>query len=285
MLPFIRYQMSAHTAPIQTPGVLLIVFKAITWRMKEYLLPLSWDVSLEVRSWALRFCYLAAIIILFRNRRNLSRDMIAMWAISLVITLSFLVVARLSGETLLQARHTVALFVPLNLAVFAIVTLANNKKVLICWVTLVLIFSFTGLYAHNGTLAKPGDWKRVGAHLMASEKVDQPILVFHAGAALPLEHYYAGINSLVPVPRDNAFERFDFHDYVLRDEREIIEALKRIPGGHEQIWAVTDWECGFADLSYHCELFEEFLNKYYTVIETRNFRNSTVRLLQRKKEF
>lgn len=282
MLPFIRYQMSAHTAPISNAESWFEVVKFVTWRMKDYVLPVSWDVTLEVRSWLLRLCYVATLFIVYKKRRSLNRDAIAIWAITLVVALFFLITARFSGELLLRIRHTVVLFFPINFAAFSIVVLPNKKRLILCWTIIVLVFSFTSFYRQNRTMAKYGDWHRVAEYLMASEKPEQPILVFHAGAALPLARYYTGRNSVVPVPRENTFDRFDYHDYVLRDEREIIQALERTPGGHERIWLVKDEDCSYADLSYHCEILEEYVNKYYTVEESRNFRNSTVRLLRRR---
>ena len=250
--------------------------------MKDYLLPLGWDVSLVVRSWLLRLCYIVALVVIFKKRRSLNPEAIAIWTITLVIAMCFLVTARFSGEMLLQIRHTIVLFFPLTIAAFSIVRIAKKRILVVCWTIAVLIFSLTALYVHYRPLAKSGDWKRVAAYLMATEKTDQPILVFHAGAELPLSSYYVGSNVLVPVPRENTFERFDFQDYVLRDEREIIDKLEHMPGEHEKIWLVTDEDCGYADLNYHCEILEGFVNKYYTVEESRNFLNSTVRLLRRK---
>ncbi len=285
MAPFIRYQMSAHTTPIRHPKAWIEVLKDITWRIKDYLLPVGWDITLVVRSWVLRICYLVAFYILIRMRKKLSTELIAMWTTSFVVAFCFLMIARSSGETLLQTRHTAVLFIPINFAVFSIFKLARDRRVLICWTALVLIFALTGLYFFAKPMAKPGDWKRVGAYLMANEHVDEPILVFHGGAALPLAHYYVGSNSLVPVPRPNTFERFEFQDYVIRDEREISAALKRVPGDHERIWLVTDGECTFGDLKYNCETLEGFINNNYILLESKNFRNATVRRLRRVKEF
>ncbi|MBV9957430.1 MAG: glycosyltransferase family 39 protein, partial [Acidobacteria bacterium] len=244
MLPFIRYQMSAHTAPMQNRETWFEGFKFVTWRMKDYVLPPGWDFSLVVRSWILRLCYLGTLVLLgyrfalyllHKKRHILTPEFIALWTITLVVTLFFLFTARLSGEMLLQIRHTIVLFLPVNLAVFALVRLAENRRVLYVWVCLVLLFSLTALFEHYRPLAKYGDWQRVAAYLMSEEQPGQAILVFHAGAALPLERYYAGRNALVPLPRENTFERFDFHDYVLRDEREITAALERAPGDDETI--------------------------------------------------
>lgn len=284
MLPFIRYQMSAHTAPIHNVESWFEVFKFMTWRMKDYLLALAWDVTLEVRSWVLRLCYVATLFIIFKKRRSLNPEAIAIWTITIVVAFCFLLTARFSGEALLQIRHTVVLFFPINIAAFSIAVLPNKKRLILCWTVIVLVFSLTALYRHYRPMAKSGDWQRVAEYLMTREEPEQTILVFHAGAALPLAHYYDGRNSLVPVPRENTFDRFDFSDYVLRDESEIIQALERTPGGHESIWLVTDEDCGYADLSYHCEILEGYVNKYYTVEESGNFQNSTVRLLHRKKE-
>jgi hypothetical protein len=282
MLPFIRYQMSAHTSPIQNRESWFEGFKFVTWRMKDYLFPLGWDVSLVVRSWLLRFCYVAALYLIYRHRRRLPPEVIALWTITIVVALFFLLTARLSGEMLLQIRHTTVLFLPVNFAALSILLLTDKKRAVPGWALVVLLFSLTALYFHYTPLAKSGDWRKVAAYLMSAEKPEQTILVFHAGAALPLERYYAGRNRLVPLPRENTFERFDFHDYVLRDEREIVAALERTPGSHEQLWLVTDGDCGFADLDYHCEILEKFVANNYTVEETQYFHGSTVRLLKRR---
>lgn len=284
MLPFIRYQMSAHTSPIKNTESWFEVIKFTTWRMKDYLLPLAWDVTLEVRSWLLRLLYVVTAYIVFKKRRSLEANAIALWTITLIVSVFFLITARLSGELLLQIRHTVVLFIPINLAAFSIASLPNRKIYIVCWTMVVLVFCSTGLFRHYKPMAKAGDWQRVADYVMANEKPDQTILVFHAGAALPFARYYTGSNVVMPLPRENTFDRFDFHDYVLRDEREIIQALDRTPGDHENIWLVTDEDCGYADLSYHCEILEGFVNKHYTLEASKNFHYSTVRLLRRNKE-
>jgi hypothetical protein len=282
MLPFIRYQLSAHTAPIHSRESWFEGFKFVTWRMKDYFLPPNVDISLWVRSLLLKIFYVAAIFLIYKKRRSLAPETLALWTITIVVAFFFLLTARLSGEMLLQIRHTTVLFLPVNFAVFALVLLADKKRAVLIWTLLVLLFSLPALYLHYRPMAKSGDWQRVAAYLMSEEKPEQAILIFHAGAALPLENYYAGRNRLVPVPRENTFERFDFHDYVLRDEREISNALERTPGTHDEVWLVTDGDCGFADLSYHCEILEGFVGKYYMVAETRYFDGSMVRLLKRK---
>lgn len=284
MLPFIRYQMTAHTAPMRNLQSWFELLKFITWRIKEYLLPAVWDPLLAARSWVLRGCYVAAILILIKGRHRLRPETIAIWTTTIVISFFLLITARISGELLIQVRHTIVLFLPATFAAFGLILLAANKRVIQAWVLLVLVFCSITLFVRYKPMAKDGDWQRVAAYLMAKEKPQQAILVFHGGAALPLSRYYAGRNMLLPLPRDNAFERFDFHDYVLRDEREIVAALERAPGQHEQLWLIMDGDCGFADISYNCEILEEFAGKYYAVEETKYFHGSTVRLLRRKSD-
>ena len=119
---------------------------------------------------------------------------------------------------------------------------------------------------------------------MASEKPGQPVLVFHAGNALTLSFYYKGKNTLMPVPRENRYETFDIRDYVLKDEHEIEEAIRRVPGEHQEVWLVTDGVCHFMDVDYNCQGLEEYVEKYYDVEESQAFYNSKVRLLRRKSQ-
>jgi len=280
MLPFIRRQMSAHTAPLRDTESWFSDFKFILWRVKDYLLPAESETMAVVRTWVLRACYLATLWIVIARRRQLRPQTIAPMTIALTLVLFFLIIARLSGQLVIQIRHTAVLFLPLVFAAFALVILAGKRWIVMVWTLIAIMFALPLLYARYRPMAKQGDWQRVAAHLMAQEKTEQPILIFHAGAELPLKHYYAGGNRLVPLPRDNTFERFDFHDYILRDEREITSALERTPGNHEELWLVTDGNCGFSGISYNCALLEDFVNKSYTVEETRDFYGSRVRLLK-----
>ncbi len=286
MLPFIRYQMSPHTAPVREPISWFLAFEFVTWRVKDYLLPAGSNALITVRSLFLKACYVATIILLIfaliKKRRSLKPEMIALWTIPIFIALVFFIQARLSGDKLLVAHHTTVLLLPVLFAAFSIVILAGRREVLLAWLLITLFFSGSYLYVRYRPMAKYGDWQRVASYLMQSEKQGQAILVFHGGAALPLSQYYAGVNPLVPLPRDNTFERFDFHDYILRDEREIVAALARVGAEHEQLWLVTDGDCGFADIKYNCSILEEFVNKYYIVEEVKYFNGSMVRRLRRR---
>jgi 4-amino-4-deoxy-L-arabinose transferase-like glycosyltransferase len=282
MLPFIRRQMSAHTAPMQANETWLEAFAFVGWRMKDYLLPVGWDWMLVVRSWLFRLCYVATVWIVITRRRDLKPETIAIWTITATVALLFVLTARASGEKLLLIRHTTVMFLPVVLLAFSIAQLSGRKIVLVIWALLMLSFSLSFLYVRYKPMAKDGDWQRVASYLQSAEGPDQAILVFHAGAALPLARHYHGRNMLVPIPRENTFERFDFHDYVLRDEREIQAALERTPGDDRVIWLVTDGNCEFGDINYNCATLEEFVNKFYSVEETRQFHGSVVRRLRKK---
>lgn len=282
MLPFIRRQMSAHTAPMQVRETWLEAFAFVGWRLKDYLLPVGWDWMLVVRSWVFRICYVATVWIVISRRRNLAPQTIAIWTITATVALLFVITARASGEKLLLIRHTTVMFLPVVLLAFSIAQLSGRKIVLVVWALLMLSLSLSFLYVRYKPMAKDGDWQRVSSYLESVEGPEQAILVFHAGAALPLARHYRGRNMLVPIPRENTFERFDFHDYVLRDEREILAALERTPGDDRVIWLVTDGNCEFGDINYNCATLEEFVNKYYSTEDTWQFHGSVVRRLRKK---
>ncbi len=282
MLPFIRHQMSAHTAPMRDKGSWYEGVEFVFWRVKDYLVPAVAEPLSEARVWLLRLCYVAIIWIVASKRRRIAQEDIALWTIVMTLAIMLLLISRVSGQLLLQERHTVFIFLPIIFAAFSIVILSGKKKAIAVWTLIVLILASVFLYGRYGQMAKQGDWQRVAAYLMAAEKPGQAILVFHGGAELPLSRYYSGQNRLVPLPRENTFERFDFHDYILRDEREILAALERAGSDPAQLWLVTDGNCEFANISYNCATLEEFVNKYYTVEETRYFYRSIVRRLQRK---
>ena len=255
----------------------------IFWRIKDYLLPVEWEPSAVWRQWILRFGYIVILFFLIkRKRRSLTVSNIAIWTITVITSLFFLIVLMRNGETLLQSRHTAVLFLPVIFSAFALVRIISRRKALIIWTSVTLFFYATSLYVLYRPMAKYGDWKRVASYLMASAKPGQPILVFHAGAALPLSHYYSGPNPLVPLPRENSFKSFDYNNYALRDEKEISEALSRVPGSKEQLWLVTDEQCKYGDIDYHCEILEDYTGKYYTVESDKRFFHSEVKLLRRR---
>lgn len=280
-------QVSTHTQTVKSIVPWEEALRVITWEIKEYILPVKPEEQLgqleKLRRWVFRFGYVAVAVLLVRSyRRFLNSTDALIWSAVTITTLFYLAAIHVTGEAMLQSRHSFALFIPSSLLAFSLIAKFAKTRARVVWIITFLIFSSTSLYFTYRPLTKNGSWDQVAAYIMASEKPDQPILVFHAGNALTLAHYYKGTNALVPIPRENRFDTFDIKDYVLRDEQEIKDALARVPGGHEQLWLVTDNVCHFMDVDYNCQGLEEFATKYYEVEKTETFFNSKVRLLRRK---
>ena len=135
--------------------------------------------------------------------------------------------------------------------------------------------------------AKTGDYKKVASQIMASEAPGQPILVFTADAALPLAYYYTGPNLLVPLPQEEDCQTFDLQRYVLKDERDVVKALSRVPGDYEFVWLVTTTapgKCSYLDVDFNCQILEAFVTNRYSIELDKRFYGSRVRFLHRLAE-
>jgi len=132
-------------------------------------------------------------------------------------------------------------------------------------------------------MTKPGDFRRVAQYLMANEKPNQPILVFHADAILPLKYYYHGQNQLLAVPQENSFDTWDPRNNIIDDEAEVLNVINKQPGNPERFWLVHDGWCGQGNLSFNCQILEDIVDKYFDIERTEEFfEPTTIRLLHRK---
>lgn len=280
-------QVSTHTQTVKSALPWEEGLRVITWEIKEFILPVKPEERLgqleRLRRWVFRFGYVAIAVLLVKNyRRRLNSSDALVWSSIGITTLFYLAAIHVTGEAMLQSRHSFALFIPSSLLAFSLVAKFAKTRARVAWLIAFLIFSSISLYFTFRPLTKNGSWDRVASYIMASEKPDQPVLVFHAGNALTLSYYYRGPNALVPLPRGDKYDTFDINNYVLRDEQEITAAIARVPGDHQQLWLVTDNICHFMDVNYNCEGLEAFVEKYYEVEKTETFFNSKVRLLRRK---
>ncbi|HEY0323687.1 MAG TPA: hypothetical protein VGC66_22220 [Pyrinomonadaceae bacterium] len=287
MLLVILGQVTTHTQTVTNAVSAMKGLSVIFWHIKEYILPVTPLEKMEtlevLRRWIFRLAYVAIIIALLKNyRRFLTATNILVVTTLSITVLLYVAAVRLTGEAMLQYRHSFVLFIPTALLAFTLVAKAAGGKVRAAWMLIFLLFSLTSLYFTFNPMTKMGSWDKVAQYVMASEKPGQPVLVFHAGNALTLSYYYTGKNVLVPVPRENRFDTFDIKDYVLKDEQEIEDAIARVPGDHREIWLVTDGICRFMDVDYNCQVLDGFVEKHYDIEQSQTFYNSQVRLLRRK---
>lgn len=217
--------------------------------------------------------------------RTRSKEAVALCAIVVVLVGFFCVTYPLVGAPALQYRHMTSLVLPLMLLPFSALSELKDKRIIWTWVVLIIFLNIGSLYFAYKPMAKPGDFRRVGEYLMANEKPNQPILIFHADAVLPLSHYYKGQNNLVPIPQKNNFDVWNPRNNVLKDETQVLNVINNQPDKPERFWLVQDGWCVHGGLSLNCQILEDAVTKYFVVESTKEFLEPTkVRLLRRKTE-
>jgi hypothetical protein len=281
MLPVVYRQFFTHTKDVAEHDAATTSVNDFLWIIKGHLLPAESYKSESYRRWLqiIGLPVLAVVLILNRRRPGIWRFR-PIWVIALTLLPVFLLLRYRIGYDFFSAKHTAALFFPIVMSFVALVWIAFRRWGVWLWVAVVLTFCVGSLYADYRPLAKPGDWKRTSAYLMANEKPDQPVLMFSATSAVPFGYYYHGPNRLVPLPRAEAFDTFDIERYVLHSEDEIRTGLNNVPGAHERVWLVTDSFCRLQAVDFNCPLLENYINRYYVVESDHEFYGSRVRLLR-----
>ena len=185
----------------------------------------------------------------------------------------------------LSVRYLSVLYLLEVLAVFAVISLLprrSRRQFLGFVVPIIFVFNLTSLGATYQPLAKQGDYARVAEYLMAHEQPEQPILVFNSEAVLPLAHYYAGVNQLVPLPTPPSLQQFNLNSFVLQDAAQVAAALAQVPGTHPTIWLVKAHTCGFGGVDFNCAALEKFASDAYEVETQQTFYIAEVRRLRQK---
>lgn len=285
LLLLVPGQVSEHTRTVSDLVGLTRAAEIVSWSVKGFLIPAEATPFEIVRRWLIRACYLAVMFILIKKRRELTNpSVIFVFCVFAAVAVTYVPVIHITGAAMGQTRHFFALFLPAMFLLLSLLTLFGKRpRVAAVALAVIVVFCLASLFFTYRSLAKYGHWKEVTAYVMKHEVPGQPIVVFHAGNAMTFGYYYRGPNTLIPLPRDNRFDTFDLHDYVLRDEGEIREVLVRKGGDPDALWLVTDGVCGFMDLDYHCEILNEFVMKNFVVESTTIFDTTTVRFLRRKK--
>ena len=287
MMVLVFSQIFGHTKNFESKVTFIQSAANYFWILKDFIIPvIPTEGYLAVaRSWLLRIGYLALIVFGIKNRHRLwSENKIALWASAGFLTATFFVLHYKIGAILMSSRHSFALFLILHLAIFVLVMTVSPKRGAVVWSSLVIVFSTLSLFAFYKPLAKPGDWIRMANHLQTEEKPNQPILIFLPSQELALKRYYAGQNKLAPLPVRDDMKTYDLENFVLKDEAQIINAIKTADGDKEKVWLITDGICKFG-VDFNCALLESFVEKYYLVEQEKRYHGARIRLLKRKREF
>jgi uncharacterized membrane protein len=273
-----------HSSTAGPPMSFRDAVTSTVFQVKEFALPLDATKGLLlIRTWLIRAFYVGALVLLVRRRqRLLTASNLVVWTILSVVAAFFVLAHMLVPEGMLLERHMVGMFLLVILACFSFLMSLEPRFLRVVVFATLMVFAVWASFTTFRTLSKAGSWDRVALYLHEHEKADQPIAVFHAGAALPLSYYYHGMNRLVALPRENRFDRYDLHDYVATDGSALRNALTVQGGAPKEAWLVTDGECGFAGIDFRCEVLEDWVNADFEVEGTVKIGSTSIRLLRKK---
>ncbi len=277
-------QMGAVTDQIDAALPITSLVNGLYQRIVPLVVSINWIEHETLRRWLARvvMAFLALLFFAKILRERKAED-IAIGAISVVMVACFLAAYAAVGDQLIQQRHLSGLILPMVIIPLSALTLFRSKLVVYGWLAVVIGFNSLYLYGYYKPLAKPGDFERMAAYVMQNEQPNQPVLVFHADAVLPLRFYYQGTNKLVPIPQENGTEVWNPRNNVLKDEAQILNVLNSQTGDPQQFWLVHDGWCTHGTLSFNCEILENVVEKYFVVERsTEFFPPSKVRLLRRR---
>lgn len=276
----LRSQISTGTALYMSVSGPVYLLRALYATLFYYVIPIQWT-HVGVAVLLLLGVAFAAGLIALHQRRSITTEEQVLWLFTAIISALLLAALYVTKEPF-GVRYVFLIFVPVMLAVFCSIMSARkfSLQLLTGWTALLLVCSTLLMVQTYAPLAKKGDWRRVAAFLVATEKPNEPILAFQSESALTLQDYYRGRNQVIAIPHPIDFDNVASDAVILQDQREIYTALQQAPGRHALIWAVTSDECGYENVDYHCPMFEDYLAKNYVVIQDRKFYGSRVRLLR-----
>ena len=263
-------------------------FQHAYWRVADYLLPAEGETMQVVRIWPLRALLLVTVVAAARSWHRLKEPgLLTLLVLVGVLLLFYLAVLFTLGHMLMEYRHTIFLFWPLLLMLYAVVNAGLGRRGVAVLSLLLLGFSATAVALKYRPLAKTGDWIRVAQHLMAAEQDNQPVLVFKAECVHPLRIYYRGRNTLLPLPREPNLETtWDAAADVLQDDGPILAAIRKARGGSGQktapsrFWLVTNKGRQWGGIVFNRENLDTFVAEHFAVEQRRTFYRSEVKLLR-----
>jgi len=261
----LRGQIAAGTSTFVSSLAPLQLANAILSTLLSYVVPLAWCSA----AYVLPIGLVIATVIVFLAARGLLLEGRVPCVIAAVGTICLFITMAITKEPF-AARYVYILFVPLVFAWLAVLaSLRHARTIAIIWLIAFVICSAMSLQFTYSALAKKGDWQRVATFIMGSEQPNEPILVFGFAYTFPLKVYYSGKNPIVALPT-----------FALRDEQQLEAKLDSTAGHHALVWLVTGDRCWRENVDLHCPMLEDFVAKHFSVVTSRAFYGSSVRLLR-----
>lgn len=230
---------------------------------------------------------LAVVASLWVNRSRITQEARALWVIIAVVVGFYALAVWFQGE-IDSIRHFTVGAVPMVFALASIACLYiySQKRALIVFAAATVGISCLASFQMFKPLAKGGDFARAARYIQDNEKPGQPIVVLAAYAALPLDHYYEGVNELVPLPEPYIYEEYDSDKWRLASEDAVRARIASIPSEDGYIWVYTVYrpneEINWADVDMHFDYLENVLASDYTLDQQADFFGASVRSYRKK---
>jgi len=243
----------------------------------DYLLPLHW-----AKSSLLRFVYAGLAIVALGSviaaRPRIERSAFAMALVASTSIVLVTLVGLVEHVFVIAPRQTVVLFVPLALALAALLATSRKPRFALGFAAAYTIATACSLFSLYGHGAKTGDWSRVGAMLQSNVRPGDAVAIFDADAALPLARYYRG--SLVRIPTEPTRNVYSSAAFVIESDAQVEAEIGRTRLGDRRLWLVKNVACAYRNPDYGCAHLERILTRDYRLVSEHTFFESTVTELQ-----
>ncbi len=234
--------------------------------------------------------FLSSLVFIYR--RSINSNHLGIWTITFLLSTTFFIAFEVFtylgiNDSIQHYRHTISLLIPALFSVVSALSLVRSdrtrKNILLAWLAFTLSLNVVSIHLTYASLAKNGDYIRVASYLMKNETNGQPILIFNPEVEMALEHYYKGMNSLIPLPEKEKFQTYDLDSLTLKNEQQIVDSLSKIPGDYQNIWLVTDTGSieGKPAYIHSYRVLDEFVSKRYSVQMSKDFHGSNVKMLRK----
>jgi len=209
----------------------------------------------------------------------------------LVLTMSLVaglvLVSFAAAPALLQPKHLIVTLIPWAMVAAGFWALCSRVAYVTALSGVVLV-NLVANVAEFRHVAKRGDSIRVVQYIQENERTNEPILAFYPEVALGVRHHYSGENRIIAVPKKVNFSSYDLSQYVLPEDDAYWSSLRSDLSDSENVWVVTDpfsdveiGGCGYGELNFNCELFEDWLNAEFALVRDSRFFEARVRYFRR----
>lgn len=244
----------------------------------DFVIPLGFEPLLGGVSHLIVIAAAAALVfVLVAGRPALEIRTLALVAAAAAVECCYAFLDKVLHYELVVPRHFVALFVPEIAAVYALIAAfrARGRNALgLALACTVALASAASLFATYGTLAKQGDWPRVGAFLSEAARPGDTIAVFPADGTMPLRRYYRGPARVVPFPRPLSQDRYATAALFVRSENRAAATLAAL-ARHGRLWLVHFGGCSAFD-AYGCVELDKAVAQHFRVAQDNDFFNNEV---------